>query len=83
MDAERVQERCQTCRFWRCLYTERWPKFALKLVERSENCLPSGECRRYPPVGGTVTGDNDDQSGDFPATCHDEWCGEWQRKEGE
>ncbi len=60
-------ERCETCRYWNNEYGD------------ADDC---GVCRRYPPV---LHPDNrrDERVAEQPYTLRGDWCGEWQRKEGE
>jgi hypothetical protein len=47
-----------------------------------ENGTETGECRRYPPQ---IIDDADDAgryTSVFPVVLLDEWCGEYQRKDG-
>jgi hypothetical protein len=63
------KERCGTCRFW-------------ELHERGDitDLVPSGYCRRYPPVIALSNGDVDNESWcqATPETFDNDWCGEWQ-----
>lgn len=59
---------CKNCRFW-CDHDAGWD---------------NGECRRHAPtaVHFAQTMDEDEKRGErdtvWPATCADEWCGEWE-----
>lgn len=66
-------ERCENCRFW-----------------KRHDDDTTGDCRRAPPVvtlrENTAAIDEIDPPGDvyywsrWPATCNDDWCGEYQPK---
>ncbi len=68
-------DRCETCRFW----GEEDPP--------DEHRVRTADCQRFPPsvfvnIHDNKTGRSSGFTfgGDFPETCHDMWCGEWQAK---
>ena len=68
---------CETCRFWDYLYD-----FALATGE----AVLYGNCRRRSPILCPPVAEDlglDSWQGFFPETVGDDWCGEYQAKEGE
>jgi len=56
-------ERCENCRFW----------IANKYI-----CEQLGDCKRYPPLKGSMGGNDTAYYGAVLLTRSYDWCGEWQ-----
>jgi len=66
--------RCPTCRFWVKVDGFQNP---------IEGLVEWGECRRYPPhpwMIGEPGDDYDLDTGSWPVTTNNGWCGEWDGK---
>lgn len=68
---------------WSCRRCCFWFKFTSTFPQGNDS--PTGQCRRYPPVIVTPFEMHDvlpAESGFWPLTRPDDWCGEYQPREG-
>jgi hypothetical protein len=77
---EHMQRKCENCQFWQSIM--RLPLKDGKTFEEIElgEGRPGGNCRRFPPIQTHEL--YEVRNGfDYPATYHDDWCGEWRPKD--